>query len=162
MPRLDRPDRSFITVVHTNIPRHHNAMRIVLLLQDNLLAVCIGRHGIHILSRIVRRSPARPGPLDIGDDVVLAPDGRAAVLGAQLELVGVALVGGPPPVRVLAADSLDAHRGAAAAAAVGRARVRVAGRAVDLEEAADEGLEEGGAGGNDADVELEAVWEDRC
>jgi hypothetical protein len=73
--------------------------------------------------------------------------------------VAAPLVG--PRVPAAAADGLDAH-GGAAAAVVGVAGVRVAEGAVDLEEAADEGLEERGAGGDDADVELEAVRGKAC
>jgi len=83
------------------------------------------------------------------------------VLGVQLELVQVLVAPvAPPPVGVLAADRLGAH-GRAPAARVGVARVRVADRAVDLEEAAHERFEERRAGCNDAEVELEAASTNR-
>jgi hypothetical protein len=75
----------------------------------------------------------------------------------QLELVDMAAVGAPLVGCVLAADCFGADWRAPAPAAVGVAGVGVADGAVDLEEAADEGLEEGRAGCDDADVELEAV-----
>jgi hypothetical protein len=78
------------------------------------------------------------------------------VLGVQLKLIQdivlattSSLVGGVP-----AADGLTSHGGAAAAVVEPVGVGRVADRGVDLEEAADEGLEEGGAGCDYAYVEL--------
>ena len=112
---------------------------------------------------MVGRRHARPDRrrrLDPRNDLVLARH-----LGVQLKLVvGVAPVTAPlvgARVPAAAADGLDTH-GGAATAVVGVAGVGVADGAVDLEEAADEGLEERGAGGDDADVELEAVRGKAC
>jgi hypothetical protein len=88
-------------------------------------------------------------------------DSLVMVLGVQLKLVQdiiitttmSSLVGSVP-----AADGLAvaAHRGAAAAVVGAVGIGRVADRGVDLEEAADEGFQEGGAGCDYAYVELQA------
>ena len=149
---------SFVAAVpHGNIPRPHDPLDRLLLLQDNLLAVRVRRHGVDRLGRrvVLRGARRRPRALDPRD---------RAVLGVQLELVQVVVLAAvaPPPAGVLAADCLGGAHGRAPAAVVRVGRVRVAGRAVDLEEAADEGFEEGCAGRHDADVELEAVGRTSC